>query len=535
MTGNILICGVVMDGQVPLYDEYRREEEGQLKHVVPVGLLEAENELVVVTEEPLKPSIVAQPFVWSDVYEQQRPSAQWWAMWLRVGDSVIIGGLLGLLLTFMPVLRMWLLIGSPLPGWHRMLLWGCIAFVSWIVGLAITRAQDSGYVANRLKTLVVVFALFVMLLGWMGISTLVDLLGVVTSLRYYLIFASVAFPVLVLWRIVLVEVMRLPRFRQRAVIVGDTPAGALLVHELRDVKRPTLNILGCIAACPGVEQRNQSFPVLGDSEMLRVLIQKRAIELVIMATERHADPELFQTAIEAAQVGITVVPMAMVYERMKGKIPVEFVGEQWYISLPSEHVISVKYLVWQKLLNVGFGLIGTLALACMFPVLALLISLDSPGPIFYQQERLGYQGKKIVMRKFRSMCTDAECVGRAIWAAKGDMRVTRLGRFLRATHLDELPQVLNILRGEMSLIGPRPEREEFVKSLEKTIPFYRCRLSVLPGLTGWAQVKYTYGSSSEDALAKLQYDLYYIKHRSFALDVSIILATVLEVLAGRGR
>lgn len=169
------------------------------------------------------------------------------------------------------------------------------------------------------------------------------------------------------------------------------------------------------------------------------------------------------------------------------------------------------------------------------PVMALLIRLDSPGPIFYSQERLGYQGKKFRVLKFRSMCRDAECAGCAVWAAKGDRRVTRVGRILRATHLDELPQVLNILRGEMSLVGPRPEREEFVTPLEKTIPFYRCRLSVKPGLTGWAQVKYPYTSSDYKMLIKLQYDLYYIKHQSFVLDICIILQTVREMLLCHGR
>jgi lipopolysaccharide/colanic/teichoic acid biosynthesis glycosyltransferase len=173
-------------------------------------------------------------------------------------------------------------------------------------------------------------------------------------------------------------------------------------------------------------------------------------------------------------------------------------------------------------------------LLVLLPPLGLLIRLDSPGPLFHCQERLGKNGRKFKMYKFRSMRVDAEADGKAQWACHNDMRVTRVGRFLRATHLDELPQVLNILRGEMSLIGPRPEREEFVALLEKTIPFYRCRLSVPPGLTGWAQVKYHYTFTSQQALEKLQYDLYYIKHQSYILDILIILRTVIEVIKLRG-
>jgi len=172
------------------------------------------------------------------------------------------------------------------------------------------------------------------------------------------------------------------------------------------------------------------------------------------------------------------------YERIHGKIPVEHIGDQWYLALSSEINLSLLYLCWRKALDITFGLLGTVCMFLIIPVLALFIYLDSPGPIFYTQERLGSNGQNFRMYKFRSMHLNAEHAGQAIWATKDDPRVTRVGRFMRATHLDELPQVLNILRGEMSLIGPRPERQEFVSQLEKLIPFYRCRLRVKPGLTG---------------------------------------------------
>ncbi|HLG63134.1 MAG TPA: sugar transferase [Ktedonosporobacter sp.] len=205
-----------------------------------------------------------------------------------------------------------------------------------------------------------------------------------------------------------------------------------------------------------------------------------------------------------------------------------------FSKLKSACGYSLCYLAWHKMIDLFFVLCGMIVLILVLPLIALLIYVDSPGPIFYAQERLGFRGKKFYIIKFRSMVVDAEAAGRAIWASEYDSRVTRIGRVMRRLHLDELPQVINILRGEMSLIGPRPEREAFVIELEKTIPQYRARLTVKPGLTGWAQVKYRYTRTEQEALAKLRYDLYYIEHRSIKLDIVIILKTVLEVLLCHG-
>jgi lipopolysaccharide/colanic/teichoic acid biosynthesis glycosyltransferase len=192
------------------------------------------------------------------------------------------------------------------------------------------------------------------------------------------------------------------------------------------------------------------------------------------------------------------------------------------------------YLCWSKAIDIGFGLLGLLGLFVLLPFLALLIYLDSPGPIFFKQERVGYLGKKFKMYKFRSMCHRSERAEWVAWTSNNDARVTRIGRILRATHLDELPQVLNILCGDMSLIGPRPEVEGYVLEFERINPLYRQRLVVKPGLTGWTQVNYGYGSTSKDELEKLQYDLYYIENQSFALDCQIILKTVVEVVLCHG-
>jgi lipopolysaccharide/colanic/teichoic acid biosynthesis glycosyltransferase len=170
----------------------------------------------------------------------------------------------------------------------------------------------------------------------------------------------------------------------------------------------------------------------------------------------------------------------------------------------------------------------------IFPCLALLIVIDSPGPVFYKQERVGKAGRTFTFMKLRSMIPDAEAQSGPLWAVHADPRVTRVGRLLRKSRLDELPQLVNVLRGEMSLVGPRPERPAFVEQLQQEIPFYRARLTVLPGLTGWAQVNYGYGSTVEDALIKLQYDLYYIRHRSLLLDGLILLRTVGKIVRLQG-
>jgi lipopolysaccharide/colanic/teichoic acid biosynthesis glycosyltransferase len=193
------------------------------------------------------------------------------------------------------------------------------------------------------------------------------------------------------------------------------------------------------------------------------------------------------------------------------------------------------YTCWQRMLDLIAGLGGLLCLGLLLPFLAPVIYLDSPGPLFYSQERVGYRGKVFLMHKLRSMRVDAESTGSPIWSTANDPRITRVGRFLRATHLDELPQAINILRGEMSLVGPRPERPPYVAELEKENRQYRARFQVKPGITGWAQVKCGYGNSYHDELLKLQYDLYYIEHRSCSFDLLILGKTFVEVLLSRGN
>jgi lipopolysaccharide/colanic/teichoic acid biosynthesis glycosyltransferase len=184
----------------------------------------------------------------------------------------------------------------------------------------------------------------------------------------------------------------------------------------------------------------------------------------------------------------------------------------------------------RRIMDIAGALMGLVGLGLLLPFIALAVALDDGGPVFYKQVRLGKASKPFRVIKLRTMCCDAEKDGTPQWAKKDDSRITRVGRFLRKTRLDELPQVINILRGEMHIVGPRPERPKFIAELEEQIPFYRTRLIVKPGLTGWAQVFYEYGNSVRDALVKLQYDLYYIRNKSVWMDLYIIVKTISVVL-----
>jgi exopolysaccharide biosynthesis polyprenyl glycosylphosphotransferase len=235
--------------------------------------------------------------------------------------------------------------------------------------------------------------------------------------------------------------------------------------------------------------------------------------------------------------GVTIMPMALLYERISGRVPVTYIHDDWAVVFaPSRggDYFFDPYPLIKRGIDLLLALLVGVVFVIVLPLVALIIRLDSPGSIFYTQERLGQGGRPFRIYKFRSMVSDAEAQTGAVFSRKGDPRVTRFGRFMRKTRLDELPQVINVLRGEMSVVGPRPERPEHVERLTQKIPFYRTRLIVKPGLTGWAQVRYNYGSTDEDALAKLEYDLYYIRHQSFLLDVNIMLRTVGKILSMSG-
>ena len=331
-----------------------------------------------------------------------------------------------------------------------------------------------------------------------------------------------------------------PAFRRRIIIVGAGWAGRTILQTLREEGNGTYQVVGFVDDDPAkqgtsVAAGGEAVPVLGDCQALRELIPQHGVSALILAITHEINGRTLQALMDCLELGVEIIPMPLLYEELTGKVPVEHIGDNWYVAMPIRHSgTGALYPLLKRLMDIVLASLGLFLLALATPFIALAIYLDSPGPIFYAQERVGKGGRIFKLYKFRSMRPDAEKEG-AVWAQENDPRVTRVGRILRKTHVDEFPQFLNILKGEMSAVGPRPERPEFVAELVEEIPFYRVRHAVKPGMAGWGLVKQGYGASKEDALLKLQYDLYYIKHQSLWLDLVILLKTVVDTLTLRGR
>jgi sugar transferase (PEP-CTERM system associated) len=273
--------------------------------------------------------------------------------------------------------------------------------------------------------------------------------------------------------------------------------------------------------------------VVGTLDQLsKAIKQEKAQKLVVSLTERRGVMPV-KDILACKLGGLEVVDAVSFYEQMTGKLMIENIHPSWFIFSHGFRVTTLM-CVQKRIFDIIFSLLGLLCALPLFPFIALLIKLDSPGPVYFRQTRVGAGEKDFQVLKFRTMREDAEQGTGAVWAQQNDPRVTRLGNFLRKTRLDEIPQLINVLKGEMSFVGPRPERPEFVKKLQEIIPYYSKRHFVKPGVTGWAQVKYHYGASVEDSLEKLRYDLYYIKNYSLLLDFQILLETVKVVLFSRG-
>lgn len=355
--------------------------------------------------------------------------------------------------------------------------------------------------------------------------------------RHFIGFFALFAPFLLLgWRRLYSSVFALPVFQRRAIIVGAGWAGQTMVKTIQDFAPAHFEVIGFVDDDPAKQQTTlQNVPVIGSTADLPALVQKRAATDIVMAINEDVKGDVLAQLLTCYEHGAQVSTMPELYERLTDRVPVEHTGDNWFVVLPldssGQHLF---YRLAKHMLDISIALIGLIIFAPLLPVLALLIKFDSPGPVFYRQKRMGRAGKTFELIKLRSMVFDAEADGQAKWADKHDARVTKTGLFLRRTRLDELPQLLNVLAGDMSLIGPRPERPEFVAALQQEIPFYRTRLTVKPGLTGWAQVNYDYGRSVSDALEKLRYDLYYIKHQSLQLDLVILLKTIGILLLLKG-
>jgi sugar transferase (PEP-CTERM system associated) len=274
--------------------------------------------------------------------------------------------------------------------------------------------------------------------------------------------------------------------------------------------------------------------VIGAIDDIPSIVRARGVERVVVSLGDARGKLPMEKLLEMKLQGVTFDYLAAVYEELTGKIAVENLRPSWLIF--SSGFKKTRLLrALKRSLDILAASAGLILAAPVMMLVAAAVRYTSHGPALYHQRRVGLDGRVFTIHKFRSMRQDAEAATGAVWASKkGDPRVTRIGYLLRRTRLDELPQLWNVLTGDMSLVGPRPERPEFVSQLTAQIPFYGQRHAVRPGLTGWAQVRYTYGASVEDALEKLQYDLFYIKHVSIAFDLFIIFSTIKTVILRRG-
>ncbi len=405
----------------------------------------------------------------------------------------------------------------------------------WLIVATITNLYDLGIAMDPMTSL--------HSLVWaMGLSLLIYVFIYFASPRgalprlFMLYFTVLAFASLTAWRLTYSLVFHRGVFQRRTLVVGAGWAGIAIAEAIRENLNAGYELVGFTDDDPAKQGRAiHGLPVLGSRDDMRTLIDSRGISDVILAITGEMHTDLIHTLMTFQEQGVRIIPMAQLYEDLTGRIAVEHLGSHWHIMLPLDHPGTGNiYPGLKRAFDVLAALVGLMVLAVMLPFIAVALYLDSPGPLFYTQERIGKGGKPFRILKFRSMVPDAEKNG-AAWAEEDDPRVTRTGRFLRRASLDELPQLLNVLRGEMSIVGPRPERPIFANRLAEEIPFYRLRHAVKPGMAGWALIHYGYSSSVEDALVKLQYDLYYIKHQSIFLDVVILLRTFGRVLALAGR
>ncbi len=335
------------------------------------------------------------------------------------------------------------------------------------------------------------------------------------------------------WKQFVMNSVLRPTIKKRVLILGTGQLAKELCQSVIAKRTRAYKVVGFLACdVSHVGQRLVNPSIIGTFEQLYEIVEQHSVGTIAVCLEDRRMGLPVLTLLDLKAMGLDVVDGHDLYEQESGQLSIDLLKPSTLIFSTgfrrSKAVMAIK-----RLIDLVASALGLIALAPFFLVIAALIKWDSPGPVFYRQVRVGFHGRPYVMWKFRTMRRDAEEDG-ARWAAVDDPRITRVGRWLRRWRIDELPQLINVVRGEMSLIGPRPERPAFVQELRHTIPYYDVRHTVRPGITGWAQIRFQYAGSAEETHQKLQYDLYYVKNLSVGLDLRILLDTVRVVLQGEG-
>jgi exopolysaccharide biosynthesis polyprenyl glycosylphosphotransferase len=452
---------------------------------------------------------------------------------LLLGDASVVNG------AVLAALYLWTRVGTPtfdISFVRRHWLWFPVLTALWWLLAYLGDLYNVPTAGQRLEV--------TRRLGWAGMALLfIYLLAYFLLPRdalprlFFLFFAGVSLVGLFLWRWLYASVFTLPPFRRRVLIAGAGWAGRTIAQVLTEHGNGDYAIVGFVDDDPEKQgQRVDRWSVVGSSRDMSHIIRVYQVDKVVAAVTHQIGGDLFQALMDCRAGGVDVMRMPEFYEKLTRRVPVEHIERGWVVeSMNNLRPLTRPARGIKRVLDIVLGIAGAAILLTLLPFLALAITLDSPGPIFYRQTRCGKGGKRFRVWKLRTMIPNAEADGKPQWAKDDDERITWVGRILRRTRLDELPQVINVLQGDMSMVGPRPERPGFIEELQEKIPFYRTRLTVKPGLTGWAQIHYGYGNSVEDSLIKLQYDLYYIRHWSLWLDIYVILKTISVVLSLRGK
>jgi sugar transferase (PEP-CTERM system associated) len=332
---------------------------------------------------------------------------------------------------------------------------------------------------------------------------------------------------LVVWRGVYEWIIGLPMFRERVYVLGCGELARAVVEQLRSTRDAGMEVIGWKGESEGPGRADRF-----SAELRAFRGTRPGIDRVVVAMEDRRDSMPVRELLDLRLCGVVIENSSSLMERLSGKLPLDGLSPSVLIFTEGFRMSTLQQL-FRRLLSFAVSFIALTICLPFLPLIILAVRLSSPGPILFSQTRVGQRGRLFTAYKFRTMRKDSEAQG-AVWAAKDDPRVTGVGRFLRNTRLDEIPQLWNVLRGDMAFVGPRPERPEFVQWLSQEIPFYDLRHMIRPGITGWAQVRYRYGASLEETKRKLEYDLYYVKHQSIGLDLLIMFETIKTIILRRG-
>ncbi len=452
---------------------------------------------------------------------------------LLIGDILMAGAALFLALYFWAAGDAWMefslefIVQRP-PVWYFLLP------IFWMVLLVelydIRRASNLRETLKGIGLAILIYALVYLLLYFTSTPNSLPRRGV----AFFIVFVAI---LTLIWRWIYIQIFTAPHLLRRVLVVGAGVAGQTIVKVIADQQPPPFDTIGLIDDDPTKQgSKVGEYAILGDSSNLIRIINEQQITDLILAISGEMHGKMFQAILAAQEMGVNLTPMPQVYEEILSRVPIFLLEAEWVVrSFVEKSRTGLAYQLSKRLVDFAGGVIGLLIMTALFPLIALAIIIESGFPIFLIQERLCRGGQSFNIIKFRTMTRDAEKDGQPRMTEENDDRVTKVGWFLRKTHLDELPQFINVIRGEISLVGPRAERPQMVEQFQKALPFYRARLLVKPGVTGWAQINQKYAGTVDETAIKLEYDLYYIEHRTLLMDISIILRTVGSVFGFKGQ